>query len=63
MAVREPARDGQANEACRRALARALGVAASRVSLVRGARSKEKLFRIAGITTEAVKARLAAGAS
>jgi uncharacterized protein len=60
VSVRERAQDGQANDACRRALAKALGVAPSRVVLVRGARSKEKLLRIEGIATETIMARLAA---
>jgi uncharacterized protein YggU (UPF0235/DUF167 family) len=63
VAVREPAREGLANDACRRALAKALGIAPSRVVLVRGARSKKKLFRIEGVPTDAVMARLIAGAS
>ena len=60
IAVREPAHGGQANEACRRALCDAIGVAPSRVTLVHGARSKTKLFEIADITQEAVEARLSA---
>jgi uncharacterized protein YggU (UPF0235/DUF167 family) len=44
--VTEPARDGKANEAIRRALARHLNVAVSRVRLVSGAASREKLFDI-----------------
>jgi uncharacterized protein YggU (UPF0235/DUF167 family) len=63
VAVREPAREGEANDACRHAIAKALGVAQSRVMLVSGARSKRKLFRIEGVTRETVMARLAAGAS
>jgi uncharacterized protein YggU (UPF0235/DUF167 family) len=38
--------DGRATEAARVALAVALGVAKSRLSLVRGAKSRDKLFRI-----------------
>jgi uncharacterized protein len=63
VSVREPAHEGQANDACRRALAKALNVAPSRVMLVRGSRSKQKVFRIEGIAKEAIIARLAVRAS
>jgi len=46
--VRERAIDGAANAACIRALATAYGVAPSAVELVRGARSRQKRFAIAG---------------
>lgn len=46
VAVREPAREGKANEAVRRAVAAWAGVAPSRVSLLRGAKSREKTFTI-----------------
>lgn len=38
--------DGKANEAVVRLLARALGVAKSRLVLVRGTTSRDKLFRL-----------------
>ncbi|HVA28712.1 MAG TPA: DUF167 domain-containing protein [Candidatus Baltobacteraceae bacterium] len=44
--VRERAVDGAANAACVRALAEYFGVAPSLVVLVRGARSRKKLFAI-----------------
>lgn len=44
--VRERAVEGAANEACLRALADHFGVAPSRVTLIRGARSRTKLFEI-----------------
>lgn len=47
--VRERAIEGAANEACVRALAQALGVPRSRVTLLRGARSRDKRFDIAGM--------------
>ena len=46
--VRAKPEDGQATEAVRVLLARALGLAPSRVALLRGATSREKLFRILG---------------
>jgi len=44
--VRERAIEGAANDACIRALAGHFGVAPSRVVLVRGARSRKKVFEI-----------------
>jgi uncharacterized protein YggU (UPF0235/DUF167 family) len=44
--VSEPPEDGRATEAARVSLAKALGVAKSRLSLLRGAASREKLFRL-----------------
>ncbi|HRO14897.1 MAG TPA: DUF167 domain-containing protein [Paracoccus sp. (in: a-proteobacteria)] len=38
--------DGRANEAARKLLARALGVAKSRLTLVGGATARDKLFRL-----------------
>lgn len=44
--VRERAIEGRANEAARKALAAALGVAPSALTLVRGATSKVKTFEV-----------------
>ncbi|GGC04472.1 hypothetical protein GCM10011494_23740 [Novosphingobium endophyticum] len=44
--VRAKPEDGKANDAVRRLLAAALGVAPSRIELLRGATSREKQFRI-----------------
>lgn len=44
--VSEPPEDGRATEAARVSLAGALGVAKSRLRLIRGATSREKLFRL-----------------
>ncbi len=46
VAVTEPPEDGRANAAVRDALAAALGVAKSRLTLVRGAASRDKVFRL-----------------
>ena len=46
IAVTEVPEGGKATEAARVALARALGVAKSRLTLVRGATSRDKLFRL-----------------
>lgn len=47
IAVTEPAVDGRATEAARRALARALGVRIGEVRLRSGASSRDKLFVVA----------------
>jgi hypothetical protein len=57
--VRERAVDGKANEAVRKALAKALDVAPSRIALVRGARSKEKFFAVSGLTRAGIDTKLA----
>ena len=54
--VREPAIEGRANEAARRAVATALDVSQSPQTLVRGATSRHKSFAIAGMSrTEALR--------
>ena len=44
--VRAKPEDGKANAAVRALLAHSLGVAETRVTMLRGATSREKLFRI-----------------
>ena len=56
--VRERAVDGKATEAVLRAVAAALGLPASRVSLARGARSRIKWVRLEGVSIESVRGRL-----
>jgi uncharacterized protein YggU (UPF0235/DUF167 family) len=46
--------DGAANESARRLIAKAAGVPRSRVALLRGARSREKSFRIEGASAAQV---------
>lgn len=46
--VRAKPQDGKANDAVRSLLATALGLAPSRLELLRGATSREKMFRIDG---------------
>jgi uncharacterized protein YggU (UPF0235/DUF167 family) len=46
--VRAKPEDGKATEAVRLLIAAALGIAPSRVDLLRGATSREKLFRVDG---------------
>ena len=46
ISVTETPENGRATEAARVALARALGVAKTRLTLLRGAASRDKLFRL-----------------
>jgi uncharacterized protein YggU (UPF0235/DUF167 family) len=48
VAVREPPAEGRANEACRRALAEALGLRQAAVELEAGSRGRRKRVQIAG---------------
>lgn len=57
--VTAPPVEGAANRAVEALVARALGVAPSRVSVVRGARGREKLVRITGLTGADLRARFA----
>ena len=57
--VTAPPVDGAANDAVRRLLADALGVAPSAISVVRGERGRDKVVRIGGITETQLRARLA----
>lgn len=49
--------DGDANRAVLRLLARALGLPLSALDLVRGARGRDKLVRVRGLSAAAVAAR------
>ena len=53
-----PPVEGAANARCLAFLADLLDLPSSRVQLVRGARSRHKLVRIAGLTQDEVHARL-----
>lgn len=57
--VSAPPVDGRANDALERAVASALRVAPSRVTLVRGSRSRDKLVQVDGLDADAVRERLA----
>ncbi|HMS62301.1 MAG TPA: DUF167 domain-containing protein [Solirubrobacteraceae bacterium] len=57
--VSAPPVDGRANAALERAVADALRVAPSRVTLVRGVRSRDKLVQVDGLDAGGVRERLA----
>jgi len=61
--VHAPASEGAANQECIRLLADALGVAKSRVQIVRGAKSRQKQVLISGMSAEEARARLWRAAS
>jgi len=56
--VGAPAHDGRANRALCRLLAKRLGVPPSRVEIVRGQRSRDKLIEISGLDQATVDAAL-----
>lgn len=56
--VRAAPEGGRATEEARRALAAALGIAPSRVRLLRGATSRTKVFEIDGFTADDLQVRL-----
>jgi len=55
-----PPVEGAANRACRDFLAEALGVKRADVELLSGEKSREKRFRVAGLTEETLRGRVAA---
>ncbi len=57
--VSAPPVDGRANAALERAVADALGIAPSRVTLVRGTRGRQKTLRVDGLDEGAVRRLLA----
>lgn len=58
--VQAPPVDGRATEAARAVLAAAVGIPASRVTLVTGERSRLKRFRLGGIAATVARDRLEA---
>jgi uncharacterized protein (TIGR00251 family) len=61
--VRAPPVEGRANDAVRKLLAKELGIAAGRVSVVRGASSRDKIVDIEGMEAEAVRRALSISAA
>jgi uncharacterized protein YggU (UPF0235/DUF167 family) len=59
--VTAPPVEGAANEALCRLVAKAAGVAPSRVSVVRGQRGRQKVVRVDGVGEADVRAAIGAG--
>jgi len=57
--VTAPPVDGKANRALCKLIAKRLGVAPSRVSVVRGGKSRDKVVRVDGVDAERLRAALA----
>jgi uncharacterized protein YggU (UPF0235/DUF167 family) len=58
--VTAPPVEGAANDALRKLVAKAAGVAPSRVSVVRGQRSRQKVLRVEGVDEAQLRARIGA---
>jgi uncharacterized protein len=58
--VSAPPLDGRANEAVVGLIARAAGVARAAVSVIAGARGRDKLVRVIGVSAAALRGRLGA---
>ena len=61
--VTAPPVEGKANNAVRKLLAKRLGIAPGRVTVVRGASGRDKLVEIDGMDTEAVRRALSLDAA
>lgn len=59
LALIAPPVEGKANDACIRFLAEVLGVARAAVIIVSGETSRQKLVRVAGLSADEVRRRLA----
>ena len=59
--VAAPPVEGRANHALRKLIAKRAGVAAGRVSVIRGERSRDKLVRVEGMTAEELRRAIASG--
>jgi uncharacterized protein YggU (UPF0235/DUF167 family) len=59
--VTAPPVDGRANDALCRLVARAAGVAPSRVRVVRGRRGREKVVEVDGLDAAALRERIGTG--
>ena len=58
--VTAPPVEGAANDALCKLVAKAAGVAPSRVSVVRGGRSRQKVVRVDGVSDAELRARIGA---
>ena len=57
--ISAPPVDGKANEACRRLLARLVGVSPSSIEIIAGSSSKDKVVRVHNVTVERIRRLLA----
>jgi len=57
--VNAPPLEGKANEEARKLLAEVLGLSRSRLRLAAGARSRNKVFHVAGVKPEDLRRRVA----
>ena len=60
LAITAPPVDGKANEACIEFFAKALSMPRSSVTIAAGQSSRNKVIRVAGLSAEELRARLAA---
>ena len=58
MRVSAPPEDGRANAAVCRVIAKWIGVRASRVTIIRGERSRDKIVRVEGVGRDALERAL-----
>lgn len=56
--VTAPPADGEANEAVQRLVAKVLGIAKSKVEIAKGAKGRDKVLRIEGLSLDKVQDRL-----
>ena len=56
--ISAPPVEGRANDACRRLIAKLVGVSPSRVEIIAGESSKDKVIRVHNVTAERIRARL-----
>ena len=56
--ISAPPVDGKANEACRRLIAKLVGVSPSAVEIIAGESSKDKLIRVHHVTAAHLRERL-----
>jgi uncharacterized protein len=57
--ISAPPVNGKANEACRRLVARLVGVSPSMVEIITGESSKDKVIRVHNVTAERIRQLLA----
>ena len=56
--ISAPPVDGKANEACRRLIAKLVGISPSAVEIISGESSRDKVIRVHNVSAEHMQARL-----